>query len=107
VSASWSKAAMRTVRYGGAPTAENDALSHGMAMAAVPVAFGFVGALVDSALGTGWIFLACFAAFGVACSFASAWWRYEQRIAQHDEGKPWARGAERAPADTRGDGVTG
>lgn len=88
---SWSKSALRTVRYRGAPTAENDALSHGMAMVAVPVVFGLVGALVDSALGTGWIFVALFAAFGVACSFGSAYWRYEQRIAKHDEGKPWAR----------------
>jgi hypothetical protein len=89
---SWSKSALRTMRYRGAPTADNDALSHGMAMVAVPVAFGFVGALVDSWAGTGWVFVVLFAAFGVACSFGSAYYRYEQRIAQHDEGKPWTRG---------------
>ncbi len=79
------------MRYRPAPTAENDALSHGMALAAVPVLFGFLGYLLDDQLGTGWVFVALFAAFGVACSFGSAYWRYERRIAQHDEGKPWAR----------------
>ena len=88
---SWSKAAVRTLRYRGAPTAENDALSHGMALVAVPVLFGFLGYLLDGQVGTGWVFAALFAAFGVACSFGSAYWRYERRIAKHDEGKPWAR----------------
>jgi hypothetical protein len=88
---SWSKSALHTIRYRGAPTAENDALSHGMAMVAVPVAFGLLGWVVDGWLGTGWVLTVLFAAFGVACSFGSAWWRYERRIAQHDDGKPWSR----------------
>lgn len=88
---SFRKSARRVVQWQGAPSAENDALSHGMAMVAVPVAFGFLGLLVDGWLGTGWIFVVVFAAFGVACSFGSAYYRYERRIAQHDEGKPWAR----------------
>jgi positive regulator of sigma E activity len=88
---SWSKSALRTMRYRGAPSAENDALSHGMAMVAVPVLFGFLGYLLDGQLGTGWIFVVLFAAFGVTCSFGSAYYRYERRIAEHDEGKPWTR----------------
>jgi hypothetical protein len=35
--------------------------------------------------------LIAFAAFGVVCSFASAFYRYERKIAVHDQGKPWAR----------------
>ena len=93
------KSALRAVQWQGAPTADNDALSHGMAMVAVPVAFGFLGLLVDGLLGTGWIFVALFAAFGVACSFGSAYYRYERRIAQHDSGKPWSRTQDRLTQD--------
>jgi hypothetical protein len=31
--------------------------------------------------------------FGVVGAFASAYYRYEARMAQHDEGKPWTRRA--------------
>lgn len=80
------------------PTYENDALAHAMAMVAVPVLFGLLGAWLDSLAGTRPVLLLAFGAFGVACSFASAYYRYEAKIARHDEGKPWARKPARGPS---------
>jgi len=64
-----------------------------MAMVAVPVLFGLAGAWIDGRLGTRPVFLLVLAGFGIACSFATAWYRYERKIAQHEAGKPWARDA--------------
>jgi hypothetical protein len=77
------------------PTYENDALAHGIALVAVPVLLGLLGAWLDGFAGTRPILLLAFAAFGVAGSFASAYYRYEAKIARNDEGKPWARKAAR------------
>jgi hypothetical protein len=84
----------RVVAY---PTYENDAFAHAMAMVAVPVLFGLLGAWLDSVAGTRPLLLLVLGGFGVACSFASAYYRYERRIARHDEGKPWARHDEGKP----------
>jgi hypothetical protein len=73
------------------PTAENDAFAHAGAMVLFPVVLGFVGVVIDRALGTHWVFTALLATLGVIGSFASAYYRYEARMAQHDEGKPWTR----------------
>jgi F0F1-type ATP synthase assembly protein I len=82
---------VKSFRWRGAPSADNDALSHAMAMVAVPVVFGLVGWWVDSQINTIPVFLVLFAAFGVVCSFASAFYKYERRMADHDEGMPWMR----------------
>jgi hypothetical protein len=60
-------------------------------MVAVPAVFGLAGWWIDGWLATGPIFLIALAAFGVACSFASVWYRYDRKMAEHDAGKPWAR----------------
>jgi len=83
--------AMRRKAIPTAPTAENDAFAHAGAMVLFPVALGFLGVVIDRALGTHWVFTALFATLGVIGSFASAYFRYEARMAQHDEGKPWMR----------------
>ena len=73
------------------PPPADDALSYGMAMAAVPVVFGAIGWLLDEAIGTGPVLLILLAFFGVAASFASAYYRYSSRIERESEGKPWKR----------------
>lgn len=73
------------------PSAHEDALSHGIALVAGPVVFGLLGAWVDHLAGTGWIFAAAFAVIGVVGSVASLYYRYEERMAKLDEGKPWTR----------------
>lgn len=80
-------------KWRGAPTPSNDAFSYAAAMVALPVVLGLFGAWVDGIVGTPPVLLVLFAAFGVASSFASAIYRYEARIAVHEEGKPWARKA--------------
>jgi hypothetical protein len=66
-------------------------LSHGLAMIGLPVLLGFLGSLLDARLGTRPVFLIALAAFGVAGSFASAFYRYEARVARQEAGKPWTR----------------
>lgn len=66
-------------------------MSYAAAMVVLPLALGLFGAWLDGFVGTSPVLLVLFAAFGVASSFASAIYRYEARIAVHDEGKPWAR----------------
>ena len=79
------------MRKGAIPTAENDAFAHAGAMVLFPVVLGLLGVVIDRALGTHWVFTALLATLGVIGSFASAYYRYEARMAQHDEGKPWTR----------------
>lgn len=73
------------------PSAEDDALSRGVALVAAPVCFGLLGYWIDSMVGTGWVLAAVFATFGVLGSVTSLYCRYEARIARLDEGKPWMR----------------
>jgi len=75
------------------PSADEDALSHAIAMVVAPLAMGLFGAWIDARLGTGWIFAALLGVMGVAGALASAYYRYEARMARHDEGKPWTRRA--------------
>jgi F0F1-type ATP synthase assembly protein I len=77
------------------PPPSGDALSHGLAMVVAPTVLGLLGAWFDSLAGTSPLFLIALAAFGVAGSFASAFYRYEQKISRHDAGKPWTRRAVR------------
>jgi hypothetical protein len=86
------------------PDARADVLSHGLAMIVAPVSFGLFGSWLDGRFETGPVLLLVLAAFGVACSFASAYYRYEYRMARHDEGKPWARRAQQV-SDQRPTGV--
>ena len=47
------------------------------------------------------MFTALLATLGVIGSFASAYYRYEARMAEHDEGKPWTRRRQGDPRDER------
>jgi positive regulator of sigma E activity len=78
------------------PSSQNDALSHAMAMVVTPLLMGLFGAWLDRRLGTGWVFAALFATLGVIGAVASAYYRYEARMAEHDAGKPWTRRARQA-----------
>ena len=80
------------------PAKNEDPLAHALALVAFPTFLGAVGALLDSLLGTGPILLLVLAVGGVVASFASAFYRYDRKIARHETGKPWTRrSGERAP----------
>lgn len=83
------------------PSSHNDALSHALAMVVGPLLMGLFGAWLDRMLGTGWVFAALFAALGAVGAVASAYYRYEARMAEHDEGKPWTRRARRSDGVAR------
>ena len=84
---------MKSLRWQGAPGSNDDALSHAVAMVIEIVAFGVLGAWIDSRADTKPIFLLVLGALGVLGAFASAYYRYERRMADHDAGKPWERRA--------------
>lgn len=86
---------MKSLRWQGAPPPDNDALSHAVAMVLFLVLAGLLGAWIDSMAGTGPIFLLVLGAVGAVGAFASAYFRYEARMARHDAGKPWTRQAAR------------
>ena len=73
------------------PTSQNDALGHAAAMVLFPLLMGLFGLWIDGMLGTDWIVAAVLVTLAVVGSFASAFYRYEARMAQHDAGKPWTR----------------
>ena len=77
------------------PTTQNDAFAHAATMVVVPLLLGLLGTVIDHALGTEWVFAAVLATVGVIGVSASAYYRYQARIAQCDAGKPWTRRAER------------
>lgn len=82
---------MKSLRWQGAPGSNNDALSHAVAMVIEIVLFGLVGSWIDSRADTRPVFLLVFGAMGVLGASASAYYRYERRMADHDSGKPWMR----------------
>jgi hypothetical protein len=77
------------------PTSQNDAFAHAATMVVFPLLLGLLGTVIDHALGTQWVFAAVLATVGVIGAFASAYYRYQARIAQCDAGKPWTRRAQR------------
>lgn len=75
------------------PTNQNDAFAHAAAMVLFPLLLGLFGAWLDRKFGTGWVFTAVLVGLGVIGAFASAYYRYEARMAEQDAGKPWTRRA--------------
>lgn len=84
---------MKSLRWQGVPGSNDDAWSHAVAMVLEIVLLGLLGAWIDSRAGTQPIFLLVLGALGVLGAFASAYYRYERRMADHDSGKPWTRRA--------------
>jgi len=90
---------VKSLRWQGAPPPDNDALSHAVAMVLFLVLAGLLGAWIDSVVGSAPIFLLLLGAIGAVGAFASAYYRYEARMADHDADKPWTRAAARRAAN--------
>lgn len=69
----------------------SDGMSRAFEVALVPVVFGGLGWLVDSALGTKPAFLLAFVIFAVVGMFLRIWIRYNNEMAQEEAGKVWNR----------------
>jgi hypothetical protein len=80
-----------SARYVSLWTGGSGPLAHGLAMISFPVLLGFAGSLLDGVLGTRPLLLILLATLGVVGAFASAFYRYEARIAREESGKPWTR----------------
>jgi F0F1-type ATP synthase assembly protein I len=68
-----------------------DGLTQALTLVVGPLLFGLFGAFLDGKLGTSPVLLLTFGLFGVLASCVTAYYEYRDRIARHDEGKPWAR----------------
>jgi F0F1-type ATP synthase assembly protein I len=68
-----------------------DGLTQALSLVVGPVLFGLFGAFLDGKLGTSSLLLLTFGLFGMLASCVTAYYEYRDRIARHDEGKPWAR----------------
>jgi F0F1-type ATP synthase assembly protein I len=66
-------------------------MSQALALVAGPVLFGFLGYLLDHALGTGAVFTVGFALFGIGGAVLSQYYLYMERVRRQDEGRPWTR----------------
>lgn len=72
-------------------TSHSDALADAAGLVAFPLVLGLLGWWADGKLGTGWVLTITLTAVAVVGSFATAYYRYVARVAQHEAGKPWTR----------------
>jgi len=59
----------------------------------IPALFGWFGRWLDHVFGIAPVLMLVFGVLGVAAVFATFYYRYQARIAEMEEGKPWARQA--------------
>lgn len=69
----------------------DDGLSQALSLVVGPVVFTLVGALLDAALGTGYLFVVTFGLIGFVAAVVALYYRYQAKIARDEEGKPWNR----------------
>ena len=72
-------------------TSHSDALADAAGLVAFPFLLGLLGWWVDGKLGTGPVLMLSLIALAVVGSFATAYYRYVARIAQHEADTPWTR----------------
>lgn len=67
----------------------DSAVEQSIALVVTPLLLGLLGAFVDRRLGTWPAFMLVLVVFGAVGTFLSAYYRYHERVARDDEGKPW------------------
>jgi F0F1-type ATP synthase assembly protein I len=78
-----------------AGVSNEDPYSHAAALVLYPAITAFLGYWLDGRFGTWPLLFLVLLVVGVVGSFASAYYRYEARVADHEVGKPWTRRASR------------
>lgn len=68
-----------------------EAMSRGVELAVTPAVFGFLGHLLDQAVGTTPVFLLIAVLFAVTGMFVRAWIGYDAEMRRHEAGAPWAK----------------
>ena len=66
-------------------------LNNAFEIAVVPVIFGGLGWLLDSALGTRMVLTAVFAVFGLTGTFVKLYYAYSRRMLRLEQAGPWNR----------------
>jgi len=67
----------------------DSAVEQSIALVITPLLFGLLGAFIDSRLGTRPAFMLALVTLGAVGAFLSAYYRYRERMAHDDQGKPW------------------
>jgi F0F1-type ATP synthase assembly protein I len=81
-----------------------DGLARAFEYAVTPAIFGFLGWLLDRAVGTVPLFTIVFALLCVVGMFLKTWYTYDAMMRAHDAESPWGRGEPEASAERPGRG---
>lgn len=76
-----------------------DSLARAFEFAVTPAIFGFLGYLLDHAIGTVPVFMLVFALLCVAGMFLKTWYTYDAAMQAYDDQSPWAKTGRRAPGE--------
>jgi hypothetical protein len=68
-----------------------DSLARAFEYAVTPAIFGFLGFLLDRAIGTVPLFTIVLALLCIVGMFLKTWYTYDTAMRAHDEGAPWGR----------------
>jgi Putative F0F1-ATPase subunit Ca2+/Mg2+ transporter len=68
-----------------------DTLAKGVEFALTPAIFGFLGYLLDRAVGTLPVFLILFTIVCVVGMFIRSWYAYDAQMKEHEAAAPWGR----------------
>jgi hypothetical protein len=79
-----------------------DGLARAFEYAVTPAIFGFLGYLLDRAIGTVPVFTTILALLCVVGMFVKTWYAYDATMRAHEAASPWARGR-RPPTGEDGD----
>ena len=70
-----------------------DSLARAVEFVAVPAVFGFLGHVLDGAVGTGSLFTVVLVVFALAGTFVRSYYAYEAAMKEHEARLPWRRPA--------------
>ena len=73
------------------PNGTDDGLTQALSLVVGPVLFGFLGYLLDRALGTGPIFVLVFGLLAFFGAVTALYFRYQAAMAKEEADKPWNR----------------
>lgn len=76
-----------------------DGLARAFEFAVTPAIFGFLGYLLDHAVGTLPVFTIVFTLVCIVSMFVKTWYTYDASMQAHEAKAPWARAKGAAPGE--------